>query len=150
MQSKTHPEIEEIFPDVADLGYEITSPINKFYNCIAWAGNDDTRWWWPDPGFQAFWPPSAPRVCTVVAFIIAYKELGYVQCDNINHEDGYQKIAVYTDSNGVPTHASRELPEEKIWTSKLGSSWDISHHVYGLNGNKYGTPTVFMKRKVTN
>ena len=88
--------IELKFPHASRLGYVITSPINRFYNCIAWAAQDDQRWWWPDLGFQAYWPSEAPRVCTVEAFIIAYHTVGYEQCSDGEHEDGYQKITIYT------------------------------------------------------
>ena len=30
--------------------YSITSPTEISYNCIAWAANEDTRWWWPAQG----------------------------------------------------------------------------------------------------
>jgi hypothetical protein len=149
MLPKTDSGIENKFPHISRLGYEITSPKTISYNCIAWAGGDSTKWWWPDPAFQAYWPAAAPRICTVEAFVIAYKELGYEQCDTHEYEEGYQKIAIFTDLNGIPTHAARELVDKKTWTSKLGPQYDISHHVYGLNDSEYGSPTVFMKRKNT-
>lgn len=139
--------IEKSFTKIHGLGYKITSPENTFYNCIAWAAEDDTRWWWPDMGFQAYWPEGVSRVCTVESFVKAYNTIGYEQCVSGEHESGFIKVAIFTDSNGVPTHAARELPGETMWTSKLGPSFDISHHIYGLNdGGGYGNPTVFMKK----
>lgn len=144
-------EIERKFPDIFRLSYQITSPVNPYYNCIAWAANDETKWWWPDSSFQAYWPASVPRVCTMEAFILAYQTIGYEQCENIDPEVSFEKIAIFADSNGVPTHAARGLINQRgVWTSKLGKYYDISHHVYGLNGQEYGSPIVFMKRRINN
>ncbi|RMH08652.1 MAG: hypothetical protein D6704_02725 [Nitrospirae bacterium] len=47
-------ELEEVFPRLCETRYEITSPQDTSYNCIAWAAGDVGRWWWPAP--QAYWP----------------------------------------------------------------------------------------------
>ena len=37
--------IERDFPNLLTTGYEITSPDTIDYNCIAWAAEDNERWW---------------------------------------------------------------------------------------------------------
>lgn len=139
-------EIETIFPKLAaGDGYRITSPKTTDYNCIAWAGCIDHLWWWPDESWMYFWPSAVQREATIPAFIAAYTTLGFAQCDDDQYEEGFEKIAIFTDSLGAPTHAARQL-NTKFWTSKLGGLFDISHMLDGVSGISYGTPTVFMKR----
>jgi hypothetical protein len=87
------------------------------------------------------------REATLDAFINAYSLLGYVCCNDGLVEVGFQKIAIYVNSSGKPTHASRQLPTGN-WTSKLGPSNDIEHHIDGVNGQIYGTIAKFMKKPV--
>lgn len=39
--------IEQLFPGLQGTSFEITSPRDRRYNCVAWAANDTRRWWWP-------------------------------------------------------------------------------------------------------
>ncbi len=43
-----------------------------------------------------------------------------------NWRRDFEKIAIYVDTDGVPTHAARQLPDGS-WTSKLGDWEDIQH-----------------------
>jgi hypothetical protein len=140
--------IEHYFPDIADWGYVVTSDITCEYNCIAWAASDDTRFWWPSSGDgSAYWPPEAPRVATVEAFAAAYGTLGYIACDDEDHEVGFEKIAIFADSSGEPTHAARQL-DAANWTSKVGCLQDIRHPLRALEGSRYGQVVLLMKRTV--
>jgi hypothetical protein len=140
--------IEHYFPDIADWGYDVTSPITHDYNCIAWAAGDDTRWRWPslDEG-PAYWPAEAPRAVTTEAFAAAYRTLGYVACDDEEHELGFEKIAIFAQPSGEPTHAARQL-DATGWTSKVGVLQDIRHPLRALEGSDYGQVALFMKRPV--
>ncbi|TAF36353.1 MAG: hypothetical protein EAZ69_10585 [Oscillatoriales cyanobacterium] len=51
------------------------------------------------------------------------------------------------DSNGIPTHAARQLANGK-WTSKLGWLEDIEHELDGLTGDRYGVVGQILKRAV--
>lgn len=107
-----------------------------------------SRWWWPSPGHTArsYWPPNVPREETLAAFIEAFQVLGYQECDDASLEEGHQKIAIYADDSGKPTHVARQLPNG-MWTSKLGRQEDIEHDtVNDVNGPAYGTPVSFMRR----
>jgi len=138
--------IETAFPSLAPSNYRITSPESPDYNCIAWAAGTDDRWWWPDNQYTAYWPDGAPREENLAAFIQAYSLVGYVPCDTSDYESGFEKIAIYTDERGKPTHAARQTQTSR-WTSKLGKWEDIEHdRPDNLAGRHYGSVTVIMKR----
>lgn len=132
------------FPSVSMENCRPTSPHDEDYNCIAWAADDSSRWWWPDANGQLYWPQSVPRRETLDAFIAAYAQLGYVDVSNDHVEPDRQKIAIFT-LNGTPTHAARQLPDG-WWASKLGKSIDIEHEFRALDGPTYGTATVVLAR----
>lgn len=145
MNHENQKIIEGLFPQLLISGYDITSPSTREYNCIAWAAGNDEAWWWPDP--DGYWPAGIPKDEDLATFIRAYETLGYVVCKNAGYEDGFEKIAIYVDSDGTPTHAARQLGNGR-WTSKLGKLEDIEHGTLeGLHGQTYGTVAVFMKRK---
>lgn len=140
--------IERDFPNFSTTGYEITSPDTIDYNCIAWAAEDNERWWWPDSQNIDYWPAGVPREVTINAFTQAYQTIGYEVCDRPNLERGFQKIAIYADSAGKPTHAARQLPNGK-WTSKLGQDEDIQHETLeGLTGESYGNVACIMRKDI--
>lgn len=142
--------IERDFPNLASSEYKLTSPDTIDYNCVAWAAEDDQTWWWPDAQNTHYWPPGVPREETLEAFKQAFQTIGYQVCEGDALEEGFQKIAIYTDSNNVPKHVARQLSSGK-WTSKLGSDEDIEHvNLQGLAGQPgYGEVTCFMKRPTT-
>lgn len=131
------------------------SPATPEYNCIAFAANEDFRWWWPIPEDSYYWPENVPREENLEAFVKAFETLGYVACDNDNFENGFEKVAVYVDESGKPKHAARQLRNGK-WISKLGNYIDVEHELdclreYLLNvgGTDYGTVAVVLKREFT-
>lgn len=132
------------FPHLATQGYRWTSPKTPVYNCIAWAADDNTRWWEPDPGLMFYWPPAVQRKYTVTAYVAAYRTLGYVKCLSSEAEAGYEKIAIYVKDK-VPQHAAKLLKNGN-WSSKLGEGDDIEHALDGLNGDMYGTHSIYMRR----
>lgn len=139
------PRLEKYFPNLAGTGYEITSPEDAGYNCIAWAAGDSSSWWEPDPMNVSYWPAEAPREISTEAFIDAFKVLGFSPCDSADEQDGIEKLALFVNSSGEPTHMARQLPNGK-WSSKLGKSYDIEHAFNGLAGSAYGTIVVLLAR----
>lgn len=135
-----HTKLVAVFPRLANTNYQHTSDQTDDYNCIAWAAGDNGRWWWPG----RHWPADVPRAVTKLAFIKAFAELGYEVCETPDLEEGFEKVCLYCKL-GRPEHAARQLPDGK-WTSKLGRGIDISHELEGLRGNKYGQPTLYMRR----
>jgi len=120
------------------------------YNCIAWAAGKKDRWWWPIAGDPcAFWPIPIDSIDPVALnqFIKAFEFEGYRVCKNARFENGFEKVAIYVDGNGEPTHAARMLPNG-VWTSKMGRGEDIEHEtLVVIEGKIYGKAKEFLKRK---
>jgi hypothetical protein len=138
-------KLEEHFPRLRGTDYAIDSPQDPDYNCIAHAADDQHRRWWPDLSGQDTWPEGVPRAETREAFIAAFSTLGYVVCPGEEPEQGFEKIALFADAHGVPTHAARQLDGGR-WTSKLGQLEDILHALHDLEGILYGSVVLVMKR----
>lgn len=133
------------FPNLTEANSRPTSPYDEGYNCIAWAAESTDYWWWPDAMGQQYWPPDVPREETIEAFVQAYGLQGYSQRSDATLEPGKQKVAIYADGNGKPTHAARQLPDG-WWASKLGQQIDIEHEFAALDGPAYGTVAVILAR----
>ena len=140
--------IEAAFPALRPGNYRLTSPPNARYNCIAWAVRDETRWWWPVGHARYYWPDGVAREETLAAFVAAFASVGFRRSDSGDLEGGFEKIAIFTDPNGIPTHAARQV-EGGRWTSKLGELDDIEHALRDLEGDMYGEAVFFMKRFLT-
>jgi hypothetical protein len=137
---------EKEFSSLVPGDWTKTSDATRRFNCIAWAASDDARWWWPDPSLQYYWPPSLPRENSIECFVLAYESLGYELCGDESLESAFEKVAIYADSIGLPTHAARQLPDGR-WTSKLGICEDITHrNLDVLNCQSYGRAVRFLKR----
>ena len=137
--------IEQVFPRLRGSNYAVTSPHDPGYNCIAWAAEDVTKWWDPDPHHLYFWPRDAPRKRTLEAYVAAYAHLGYELCDSPEFEAGFEKVALFANAQGVPTHAARQLRNGR-WTSKLGRGEDIEHDLRDLEGQDYGSVSRVLRR----
>ena len=138
--------IQELFP-LLETNFEITSPIDGRYNCVAWAAGDMRRWWWPAESPYSYWPPGSRRDESVAAFIDAFSTLGYEVAASGDYEIDFEKVAIFASNEGVPTHMARQLANG-AWTSKLGSIEDIEHrHADGVSGAEYGGIVTFLRRK---
>ena len=130
------------FPDMGDE-FLVTSPKTEDYNCIAWAAGENEAWWWPSE--EGFWPSGATRAETIPAFFEAFGLLGYETCNGAELEVGFEKVALYARA-GKPTHMARQL-ESGEWTSKLGTSYDISHRrAEAVFGYLYGDQIFILRR----
>ncbi len=134
------------FPGLAREGYRKKSPATWNYNCIAWAASRTDRWWEPDTLYVGYWPPGVARQYTLQAYTEAYATLGYEPCHTGDLTIAFEKVVLFADAAGTPTHAARQLDNGR-WTSKLGPDVDIEHATPdALNGAEYGTPVLFMQR----
>jgi hypothetical protein len=111
--------LERLFPALKEAGFEVTSPRDTGYNCVAWAAGDTTRWWWPAEFPFAYWPAGVERKETLTSFIHAFATLGYEYASSGEHESEFEKVAIFASRDGVPTHVARQLGDGS-WTSKLG------------------------------
>ncbi len=131
------------FPSLRAIGFAVTSSDSADYNCIAWAAEDTTQWWWPINGY---WPPGLERRRTVECFTTAFMTLGYDLCANHDLEAGYEKVAIYVDRLDRPTHMARQLASG-WWSSKLGSEEDVIHKTLGgIEGPDYGRAVRMLRR----
>lgn len=151
--SNTDVTIDTCFTSASKEGCWITSCKNSDYNCIAWAAGDTQNWWWPSSNaIGTYWPPGIPCECTLSAFVSAFGSAGYDEWsqENGGHEAGYEKIAIYADDQGVPTHAARQLPNGR-WASKLGPYKDVQHATTaafeGQSNTAYGRVVKYLRRK---
>ncbi len=140
--------IESVFPRLRGADWQVSSQPEDRYNCIAWAANVTTDWWWPVGPEKTYWPEGVPRLVTLEAFRAAFATLGYVVCAGAELEPGFEKIALFANEQGVPKHAARQQPSGH-WTSKLGKMEDIDHALHDLEGTLYGSVVLSMKRPLT-
>jgi hypothetical protein len=138
------------FPNLEREIYCAESERDEDYNCIAWAANDTDTPWWPTPDPRDGYWPIAWRAVHKDCFIEAFKSHGgYEVCaTDFSLEIGYEKVALYLDSNDEPQHMARQL-SSGVWTSKLGKAWDILHQTQkGVEGQRYGTAVIVMRRPI--
>jgi hypothetical protein len=136
--------LESYFHNLRGSKYIITSPVDVFYNCVAFAAGVTNRVWWPENGY--YWPSNVTRSETLAGFVEAFATLGYSPCADGALEDGFEKVAIYADENGVPTHVAKQLASG-TWSSKCGMFEDIEHDTLeALEGSDYGTVAQFLKR----
>lgn len=143
-------ELEEAFPTLKQSPYQITSPTDPKYNCIAFAVGDLTHYW-DDVGFRGYsvkgyyWPSGVPSSSTLIGWTTIFEIHGYEETNDRSLEPEYEKIAIYVRLE-TPEHVARQK-ESGIWTSKLGKGVDIEHTLEGLEGELYGKVTRIMRRK---
>ncbi len=135
-----------LLPGLRGKDWQITSPPDSRYNCIAWAAGDQSQWWWPAaPLLGYYWPEGVDRVETLTAFVALFTLLGYSPCESAEFEPAQEKVAIFADPTGIPTHAARQLPGGR-WTSKLGNMADIEHDLQDVSGDLYGSVAQLMRR----
>jgi hypothetical protein len=137
--------IDKLFPGLVGKTYQFTSPADEVYNCIAWAAGRKSEWWWPFDAPGHYWPEGVAKAETLHAFQDVFATIGYTVCNDAEFDAGFEKVAIFADANGIPTHASRQLPNGR-WTSKLGKLEDIEHDLLDLTGVEYGSVVVIMQR----
>ncbi len=137
--------IEALFPRLPGSGYRVTSAPDDACNCIAWATGVTNAWWWPGDPDRTHWPANVVRERTLAAFRQLFTTLGYEECASYELEAGFEKVALFVNPLGKPTHAARQLRSGR-WTSKLGAAEDIEHGLRDLEGDVYGVVVLVMRR----
>lgn len=140
------PYKEVLLPNLTRAEYQVTSPETRRYNCIAWAAGDTTQWWAPGPEY--YWPAGIPRAHTLTSFRALFEGMGYRQCAAAELESSFEKVAIFADDDGFPTHVARQLPNGN-WSSKLGAWQDIEHQfLNALAGSAsiYGNVALLLRR----
>lgn len=130
LAQQTEIRLKNVFENLKDGEFEIISPFDPKYNCIAHAAGDDEKWWWTIDaemaGNDVFWFDNIPSQAKLENFILAFGKLDYRLCGNIEVGKGFEKVAVYVSTKAdsynparTPTHMARQLLSGR-WTSKLG------------------------------
>lgn len=135
--------IEQDYPNLKKSKWKPKSPRTNRYQCIAWAACDTRRRWWPvgDPPVT-YWPPNVPAEETVDCFIQAFATIGFKPCESDDYELGFQKVALFVDNDGIPSHMVRQHLLGIGWLSKLGDWEDIYHpRLSNLEGRTHPEPT---------
>ena len=145
-------QLVDLFPYLGSRdSFQVVSPSDEDYNCIAFAAGRTDRKWWPIAEYEfrsgnVYWPPEAPCFETIEAFEAAFESLGYESCHSDEHESEHEKVALYA-KDGVPTHAARQDPHSGWWLSKMGDHVDIQHQrADSLTGSLYGEVCRYLKR----
>lgn len=152
VRERLDQDLEKEYPKLNAVGYNVTSPKDKKYNCVAWAAKRDQQNWWEplnEPG--CYWPKEVPFNHSFENYVKVFEVLGYSYCDNPSLEEGFEKVALFSHAIGWFEHVSHQL-EDGAWISKLGPYEDIKHATIGaLESNgvlpAYGMVTRIMKRR---
>lgn len=150
---EAHKKLPKLFPKLKEVPFvvaDVTSKKMMTYNCAAYAFKDETKPWWPiDPkkaGRYYFWPDGLPRNNTVEDFFLAFEQMGFEKCATGDHEEGYEKVAIYVDESNAPKHFAREEGDGR-WKSKLGDLQDIHQHTLeAVEIKDYGKAKYFMRK----
>jgi hypothetical protein len=144
-------ELEEDCPGLRESPYEIKSPRDPRYNCIAYAVGDLNNFW-DDLGVPDhvrvngyYWPPGAPTADTVAGWVNIFELHGYSETNDSSLESEYEKVAIYGSDIGAE-HVARQKASG-IWVSKMGKGVDIEHTLDGLEGDFPGSVIKIMRRK---
>ncbi|MFA5010549.1 MAG: hypothetical protein WC644_01225 [Ignavibacteria bacterium] len=133
------------FPNSFTDEYDITSPKDIKYNCIAWAVNDINNWWEPSGNHEDYWPENTRFDYTLDCLIEAYRTLGYELCEDSKFEELYDKIAIFSIDGIQYSHASKQI-DDKLWASKIGQEEDIVHSLFCICGGYYGDVFYYLKK----
>jgi hypothetical protein len=139
------PELEEEFPGLRTTSYEVTSPADPKYNCVAFAVGDVNRFWYDAKVGGYYWPPGIPSADTLDGWVKLFVIHGYRETDDDSLEPESEKIAIYASPDG-PEHVARQRASG-IWTSKMGKGRDIDHAALtALEDATLGKVVKIMKR----
>jgi len=140
------PELEEDCPGLANSSYEISSPRDPRYNCVAFAVGDTTQFWYDANVSGYYWPPGTPSADTLDGWVKVFADHGYSETPDSSLEPDYEKVAIYVSADG-PEHVARQKASG-VWTSKMGKGHDIDHPTLAvLEGPTMGKVMKIMKRR---
>jgi hypothetical protein len=139
------PELEAEFPGLLCAAYEVSSPHDPKYNCIAYAVGDVNRFSYDAKVKGYYWPPGEPSADTLEGWIKVFSIHGNREADDDTLEPSYEKIAIYA-GNEAPEHVVRQRASG-LWISKMGRGCDIDHvTLAALEGDAYGKVVKIMRR----
>ncbi|MBK6533519.1 MAG: hypothetical protein IPF99_29195 [Deltaproteobacteria bacterium] len=136
-------------PRLSPATCEAHSDPTEDYNCLAFAANDQGRWWEPYvvpptiPG--VYWPTAVEPDNTVSAWSAALATVGFAPCADDSCDPALVKVALFAIGE-TATHAARQLLDGR-WVSKLGDEADVIHtRASDVGGGGYGEPVCLLAR----
>lgn len=129
--------LEQQCPGLAAADYSVTSGSTTAYNCVAWAVDDFEQCWSPTPSIPSgagevrapiggyYWPDDLPALMGIATLRELFRRRGFEECETTEHEDGFEKVAIFGDEI-ICQHVAVQRPDEP-WTSKMGDNADIRH-----------------------
>jgi len=142
MRNLTAGELEAKWAKLKPSNYRVTSHATPRYNCLAFANDDEKRWWESSPyGGTIYWPSNVRREDSLATWSTIFESQGYTISASREAEAGKQKVALYVDLDDLsPTHVA--ISNGDRWKSKLGKLQDIEHDsldvLEGCDGYEYG------------
>lgn len=146
--------LQEWFPHLKKnrAAAKLTSPLDQFYNCVAWALGDSSMWWEPATQVVPFthWP-TARGDYSIGAYVAMFVSQGFEQCADGSRVDDQYKIVLYVAPNGDFTHVAKQTLNPKPgWSSKCGRASDIWHETPEvLEGADYGKVWGYLQRRTS-
>ena len=140
-------------PHLESCSFEVKSPTDRSYNCIAWVAGDTTKIWSPAVAvggrmLGGYYWPDVPKLPTVTAVEAVFERQGYTRTDvgDTAVESGVEKIAIFGyDAMGLLTHAARQCASGR-WSSKMGDNADIEHTLRDIEGGIFGEVRSLMRK----
>lgn len=139
----------------SDGNFIVAGPQTWVYNSIAFAMESQDMWvaaGHPDIGWYAWWPPAVRRDDRPQSLIDAFKYMGFEQCDDLTHEEGYDKVVLYRklreDGRYHWTHAAKVV-DSNCLHSKIGAYHDVMHRGGDIFEEcDYGEEYAYTKRPI--
>ena len=140
-------DIEVSFPKlVRRVNYDIASPEDFSYNCLAFVAGDRSNWWEPSGSLGFYWPPGFDRDETVETAVKIIAFHGFAEDLDIHGTAHADSVAIYAKGNEW-THFARFI--DGNWKSKLGEDHNIWHSSLDvLEGEMYGQVARIMSKKI--
>lgn len=92
----------------------------------------------------SWWPKEVKCDESKESLVGLFQFFGFEMSDNDLPEDGYDKVALYSDGD-CWTHAAK-IVAQNIFHSKIGTAWDIKHSGGDVFDNtEYGRVFAIMK-----
>lgn len=125
MRDCTAAELEAKWPKLNPTNYKKTSEATGRYNCLAFANDNERKWW--EAGLHGglyYWPENIPD--TLEGWVRLFADQGYEVTTNREIDSRFEKVAIYVDlKDMLPGHVAKS--DGRVWKSKLGRYQDIEH-----------------------
>lgn len=131
------------FPNSIIEPFSITSPETSQYNCVAWVLGDTEHWWEADEDY--LWLDNLNFDNTLSTMQSFFQNFGFEAVNKTNFKNGIEKIALFSEDGIYCSHVAKQI-SPKLWTSKLGISYDVSHSLISMEKGIYGDVVMILQK----